>query len=279
MKLKNVKIKSIKKINENLDRYNLEINQNNNYFANNILVHNCRCLATSYGLFTRKGKPYNVLPHIQESVNDILNKLGKNFVLDGELYKHGMDFQKIISGVKRDEANEITKEIQYHIYDLFCLDKDLTFENRLDILNSLKIKSPIFILPTYSVSNHEEAIKKTHDFIRDGYEGSILRNAHGLYQQDKRSYDLQKVKFFKDEEFEIDGWFEDKNNHAVFVCHTKDGVPFSVKPEGTDEERKNYLANAQKLCGKLLTVKFFGYTTGNNPVPRFPVGKGIRDYE
>ena len=37
-----LKIKEIKKINNNSKRYNIEVENNNNYFANNILVHNCQ---------------------------------------------------------------------------------------------------------------------------------------------------------------------------------------------------------------------------------------------
>jgi hypothetical protein len=50
---------------------------------------------------------------------------------------------------------------------------------------------------------------------------------------------------------------------------------------GTEAQREQYWIDFQagKLTGKMLTVKFFEWTTSENPVPRFPVGVCVRDYE
>lgn len=45
-----MKIKSIRKINYTGKVYNLGVNNNNNYFANSILVHNCYVSATHSGV-------------------------------------------------------------------------------------------------------------------------------------------------------------------------------------------------------------------------------------
>jgi hypothetical protein len=47
---------------------------------------------------------------------------------------------------------------------------------------------------------------------------------------------------------------------------------------GNQEESKKFLHNASLWRGKLLTVQYQGLT-GKNFVPRFPIGKIIRDYE
>ena len=73
---------------------------------------------------------------------------------------------------------------------------------------------------------------------------------------------------------------EDKNGHCVFWCQTKGaGATFKVKPEGDDEYRKQLYKDRVKYSGKMLTVRFFEWTTSIPAVPRFPVGIAIRDYE
>jgi hypothetical protein len=70
-------------------------------------------------------------------------------------------------------------------------------------------------------------------------------------------------------------------NQCTFTCVTEDGTEFGVKPKGTEAQREQYWIDFQagKLTGKMLTVKFFEWTTSENPVPRFPVGVCVRDYE
>jgi DNA polymerase-3 subunit gamma/tau len=46
--MKTARITKITKISSE-DRYDLEVEDNHNFFANNILVHNCRCVATYDG--------------------------------------------------------------------------------------------------------------------------------------------------------------------------------------------------------------------------------------
>lgn len=47
-----MKIKKITKITKKINAYDLEIKDNNNYFANNILIHNC-CIKPNIGVFAR----------------------------------------------------------------------------------------------------------------------------------------------------------------------------------------------------------------------------------
>jgi len=124
---------------------------------------------------------------------------------------------------------------------------------------------------------HPEYVDEHHDrYVSNNYEGAILRNKHGLYKVNGRSYDLQKVKRFDDAEFKIIGMKLDKNNECVFECEIEGGT-FEVKPDGSHEERVAYY-NEENI-GKNLSVRFFGYTTSEYKQPRFPIGVGIRDYE
>jgi hypothetical protein len=53
-------------------------------------------------------------------------------------------------------------------------------------------------------------------------------------------------------------------------------------PEGSESQRKKYWTdwnNGKIKSGDLLTVEFFSWTTSIPKVPRFPIGKIIRDYD
>ena len=287
MLYQSVKIKQIKKLtNVQIDRYDLEVDNAHNYFANNILVHNCRSLFNKQsGFISRQGKNYNTLNHLTDEANQLFNNLAtevghENIWLDGELYTDNLSFQNIISAIKRDEPNTLTPEIQYHIYDAIIPNVD--YEDRMFYLRnafSQQMFKSLINVETYEIDS-KEAIDGFHShYIQQGKEGVMLRNKSGYYTIDKRSHNLQKVKKFDDAEFEIINYKIDKNNHAVFECVTDNGDVFEVKPMGDTETRDMYTDDAESLIGEYLTVKYFGMTTGDNPVPRFPVGVSIRNFE
>ncbi len=236
---------------------------------------------------SRQNKEFTTLCHVADSWNghDIQRWLGFSF--DGELYNHEMkdDFQGIISAIKRDKPSDKTHLIQYHIYDV-CSDRDFHDRNSmfLDDLRDNYVNDFIKVVDTHAVESHDEFLVQYHSFMEQGYEGAMIRNRAGSYQYNRRSPDLQKYKSFKDAEFEIVGAYQNKGkmeNQCTFTCVTEDGTEFGVKPKGTEAQREQYWIDFQagKLTGKLLTVKFFEWTTSENPVPRFPVGLAIRDYE
>jgi DNA ligase-1 len=116
------------------------------------------------------------------------------------------------------------------------------------------------------------------EFVADGYEGIMLRNGNGMYQQGHRSHDLQKYKEFLEEEFTITGFREgdgrDKET-VIWICVTEEGREFSVRPKGNIEYRKDLFSNGREYIGKKLTVIF--QEKSQMGVPRFPVGKSIRE--
>lgn len=226
--------------------------------------------------FSRNGKPIATVPHITKELGSINSQV----IWDGELYIHGENFQELISGIKRSESNDVSERLEMHCYDAFNItDKfDTPFQDRMKYLKQLNgdWAKPV---KTEAVSSEEDMWKFHSQFLADGYEGTILRNVNGVYQFGKRSYDLQKVKDFDDAEFEIVGGELDKDGCCVFHCRTESGNTFNVRPEGTVEIRKGYFKQLSSLKGKMLSVRYFGMTTSDNPVPRFPVGVIVRDYE
>ena len=245
----------------------------------------------SVTLKSRTGKEFKSLGHIADAVRELVSVMGKSvgsFILDGELYNHRFkeDFQGLVSAIKRDKPSETTHMVQFHCYDYVAEGRD--FEDRIQELYHmdqwLSEVTTIQIVQTFPVDNLDEVVGQNSLWLEDGYEGSMIRNAKGGYQPNRRSPDLQKYKSFMDAEFEIVGAVENKGKmegQCTFTCVTKDGTEFGCKPMGDESQREQYWIDFQagKLTGKMLTVKFFEWTTSENPVPRFPVGVIVRDYE
>ena len=129
--MKIVKISRIRKI-EPETRYDLEIENNHNYFANGILVHNCRCVViikdghvTSW---SRQGKMFETL-HVLENELLELNRNNDNFldhkVLDGEICivdnAGNEDFKSIMKEIRRKDHT--ISNPMYLVYDMMDLDE------------------------------------------------------------------------------------------------------------------------------------------------------------
>jgi len=256
-----------------------------------------RCIASTdvhsngaYSIYlkSRQNKVFYSLPHICDEIQNMkyFQVTGSKLYLDGELYVHGDEFQDLVSAIKRDKPSEDSPKVQYHIYDVYDRDNpDWPCDERMKWLEqNLVTSDTIKLVKAETLNNASEVRTQLDAQIKLGYEGIMLRNTDGVYKARGRSKDLQKVKLFIDEEFEIVDAKENKGKMAgqcTFICKTKDGHTFGVKPEGTDAVRKQYWVDWQAgtLMGKMLTVRFFAWTTSKKSVPRFPVGIAIRDYE
>ena len=230
-------------------------------------------------LFSRTRKAINSCPHI---IAEIERMFVGDIILDGELYNSDFknDFEKIVSAVRKDGPEEGYLNVQYHIYDLV---DDQTFEKRSQkIKNCFTIGSPVFTylkrVETMYVVDETDALCECMGYKRNGFEGGMIRNSAGLYQN-KRSSDLIKVKEFEDSEFKIIGIEEGRgklSGHVgAFICVNESGQEFKAKMSGETSNLKKYFEDHSLWSGKLLTVQYQGLT-GANGVPRFPVGLRIR---
>jgi DNA ligase 1 len=247
-------------------------------------LNGLRCLAFvqdgNVRLVSRQNTEWTALNHLVDELKSF-----PNGIYDGELYKHGPDFQKIIGAVKRDDPNELSAQIEYHVYDF--VDESSTFSQRLGtIVNNLPDGRRFVRFVETKTLNTPDLLDEWHDnYVKAGYEGIMLRNKHGKYKINGRSSDLQKFKKFDDDEFEIIGAVENigkAEGTCTFQCITKEGHCFNVMPEGQDGVREKYWQDwlsGKIKSGDMLSVKYFGYTTTDKPVPYIPIGICIRNYE
>ena len=240
-----------------------------------------RCIAYWDGdavkLMSRGGKQWECCQHI---IDELEGVLPKDWVLDGELYIHGSTFQEITKLVKKLRPESVN--VQFHVYDMPRTYEDFKYwEERYDVLAEFKDMAQdcksVTVVDTYQAKSEDEVYQLQSEYLEDGYEGAIVREADGEYRFGYRSRSLLKVKNFMDEEYLIAGFTTGVgrfDGSVVWVCMTEDGQTFKVVPQGTMEERQEAYQNADKNIGDWLKVKFFELTDGG--IPRFPVGLGVR---
>lgn len=228
-------------------------------------------------LWTRKGKPIETLKEIKSQLSPLL-KEGE--ATDGEVYVHGWTFQRIISAIKK--VSDDTPLLEYHIYD--APHTSLLFESRFKTRFQPKVIGEIGlnikIVDTELCQDEGEFSAAESRCIEAGYEGMMARNSFSPYKYKNRTFDLQKVKRFVDDEFEIIGGKDGSGRESgliIFRCKTKSGLEFDVRPRGSQESRRDIFDNLSEYIGKSLTVRYQELT--DDGVPRFPVGIAVRDYE
>jgi len=231
----------------------------------------------------------------------------------GELDEHAR-FQAITSmcGLARTNPHHLEDQIRFVVFDLVDVSGTYTQEQRFKLLTKVFKDSAIHrdyvsgvsLGPSSSSSSSSSGadfydigcpfrillcetfyiedislIESYHDqFEREGYEGLMIRSVDMPYLPKKRSFQIRKCKNFDDAEYPIIGvhlnhGVADENFVWVLYDQAKD-ITFNAKPTGTIEERIEMYENAEEYVGKLLTVKFQGYT--EDGIPRFPIGKSIR---
>jgi len=222
-------------------------------------IDGVRLLVSNKGGISRTGK---VVPGTEQ--------LGKGLkegeYLDGECYDPTKTFEEITSLFKTNP-----KALEFHVFDYFDTNRpNLTFDERLERVNVetrwVKTKSDLPVV-------HKQ-------YMDAGYEGTMIREASSVYEIGKRSNYLLKLKDFKTDEYKVIGMRECTGKDVgtpIWVCTTENGQEFTVRPEGTQEKRRDMFKNGDRYIGKMLTVKYQNLT--DLGVPRFPVGIVFRDYE
>ncbi len=247
-----------------------------------------RCVAKKIDgevtLYARSGDIRATTPHINEQLDSIMLD---GEILDGEIYKHGMELDRIVSLTHSTKNLKDTSELEFWIYDFprivgsKMLTEDDTYRSRLDVFydrngTGRDVGKNLVGTPTACVFTLEEIDSYHHDFVSQSFEGAILRHPNSAYINSRTS-NLLKVKEFQDAEYEIVSVREGKGKMkgaAIFTCAVPNGRSFDVKMTGEISKLRYWFEHPETVIGKALTVKFFALTKYG--VPRFPVGVSIR---
>jgi len=261
------------------------------YVSANIKLNGARCLASTSGLFSRKGSEWKSCPHIVAALQPLF-KEHPDLILDGELFNDTLrqDLGSIISLISKkkltdEDINKSAKVVEYHVYDI--VDVVESYHKRHDRLKEL-IKSldhpQIKLVERIPVNTVEEIDDLLSKFEQEGHEGLIVR-VNETYES-KRSKNLLKHKSFTDGEFLIVGVEEGSGNLSgkigAFVLQDERGVQFNSSPTGSHDYWEELWNNRARLVGKYATVKYkelSPITERGGGVPMFPKTIAIRDYE
>jgi DNA ligase 1 len=248
-----------------------------------------RCLFTKDGAFSRNGKQFMNIRHIEMALKPFFAEQ-PDVVLDGELYNHKLknDFEKIISLVRKQKPTDEDRLdaqhlVQFHVYDYFDGVVYDNYQTRMQLLvNASFYDAQIKHVPALLVDSYNYARVQHEEFLSLGYEGSIIRNSDGMYKHG-RSYDLMKFKDFSDTEATIIDYVTGKGKRTgtlgKFIMQDDDGVVFGCPPgKGYSyKDLKTMLKNADSFIGKRATFTYFQRTKANSY--RHPLFKCIRNYE
>jgi len=200
--------------------------------------------------------------------------LPKNVILDGELWMDRKAFQRTISIVRRQDANEEAwKAIKFVVFDAPNIQLD--FEGRVlaytQILGNLG-QPHLVALPHVRCEGLAHLRQELARVEALKGEGLMLRQPRSHYTSG-RSPTLLKVKSFFDAEAKVTGYSAGKGRHKGTVGALEvvcpDGTEFSVGTGLTDQDRR-----APPPIGSKITFRYQELTDGG--VPRFPSFVGVR---
>jgi len=232
--------------------------------------------------WSRKGNP-----NIPEVIEHLLCDLPEGIILDGELMLPGnVSLQQTAAAVKKFRP-DVSPTLIYNVYDIAT--PGACFADRTQAVAKLfysekwnlwDIKG-MEVAFTRRIKSAEE-IHMWHDqFLKEGYEGIMVRHGKQEYLFQHRSKHLLKLKTFYTDEYLIVDVLQGKGSSkgcAIFVCETSEGKTFKVDPKGTVKERQKMFDDRDNLIEKkYLTVSYRELTDDNIPFPA--IGEAVRDYE
>lgn len=227
-------------------------------------------------MYSRKRKQITSIPDIIDKIVDACKNINKDIIwVDGELYSKELTFNEIQSIIRqKNQVSELASKIKYNIFDVMSKKE---WKERKKYLDKIVTNERVNVLKIFEIDINEIE-KYNQQFVKDGYEGVIIRLPDYSYEQ-KRSSGLIKYKTFIDEEFKVIGFVSEKNNPlklGSIKLIMKNGNEFNARPSMTDEECDYIWTHQEEFINKYATVEFQNYdeVTG---LPVFGTIKGFRD--
>lgn len=193
--------------------------------------------------------------------------------LDGELFGGRKQFQRTVGIVKRQDASDLWKELQYVVFD--APQHGGVFEERVAFIEATvsALKVSWLIAHKHELCHGTEHLRTELARVEGlGGEGLMVRQPRSRYEAG-RSNTLLKVKSFHDTEgrvlAHVPGLGRHKGRLGALLVELPDGTQFNVGTGFSDVEREN----PPKL-GSIITFRY--QELSNSGTPRFPSYIGER---
>jgi ATP-dependent DNA ligase len=275
--MQRLKITKIEKLEMVADRYDIQVADNENFFANGVLVHNCRTIAfvtsTNVTYYSRSGKEAAHLNGLFDfDLHKLRDLLGHDYVLDAEAF--ASDFTETINAKK--EGNDAAKDaLRLRAFFLMPMvdwvsqkTKITMRHNRFFLEECLKRieSSKVIISEGREVKDYSDMVAYCNEVIDvHKREGLILKNWESTYQWD-RTIDWCKVKRMWDVDGKIVGFYPGRkksrleNTLGGITVRGVDehGTPFEVNVGSgfTDDMRTEIWNNRDKYLDATVTVQY-----------------------
>lgn len=237
-----------------------------------------RCLAfvSANGdvkLLSREGKTIENMMHIEKE----LSTIGRDIILDGELYVYGEIFQTNMSYIKKYREGK-TERIQLHLYDVVSEEQYLVRYSTIRLLTEQFNFKHLVLVPLDPIYDEKDLEANFIRYTNDGYEGAMVKISKSGYKSNARSSELLKYKNFIDIQLPIldiipSDQRPDWGQPIYYWKGAKDDT-LGSGTKMTHKQREDLLTNKQDYIGKVAEIRFFEYS--DIGVPRFPVTVGIR---
>lgn len=203
--------------------------------------------------YSRGRETINTADHIIQELGYVFDEY-PDLYLDGEYYKHGSMLQEISGMSRRDEGDTV---IRFHVFDSFIIGKEERYEDRRDRLLSLfadKYLLNVVLVEDIIANNRDGVMKIYKKYLKDGYEGVILRNFSSYYEyginKEIRSYKTLKLKPRPDMDYPVVGYTQGEKGKdvgaVVWVC-TITNETINKSNEQFSDKYPNMIKNISEL--------------------------------
>ena len=194
--------------------------------------------------------------------------------LDGELWIGRRQFSVLIGIIRRKMPADEWEKVRYLIFD--APQAEGGFEKRLDFARRWFRQHPnsyTEVLKQQICENEMHLRRKLRAIESNGGEGVMLRKPNSPYTVG-RSYDLLKVKTYKDAEAKVIKHLAGSGKHAgrlgALLVEQPNGIQFAIGTGFTDQEREN-----PPPVGSIITFKYYGFHESG--IPRFASFLRVRE--
>ena len=214
-----------------------------------------------------------------------------NYVLDGELYIHNKPFEEMSKVLNADSA-VIPDNLKFYVYDCLPI-KDwqnqstkLSYVDRLKLVRSIVNDtvanySKVIDSPTDLVESPSEVVEIYKKYLKNGYEGCMLKSQEGKYQWKRttlKSGEMIKLKPFETLDLKVTGIFDGEGKYegkAGGIIVDYNSTPVSVGSGFDDITREEISKQPDNYIGKIAEIKYFEETDEGSL--RFPIFIRWRD--
>lgn len=193
--------------------------------------------------------------------------------LDGELWIGRKAFQRTVSIVRRQDKNDLWKEVRYLVFDAPAAPGG--FEDRMGHLRETLCRKPTPYTQLHAQQRCQsiECLKEELARVEAlGGEGLMLRQPASKYVAG-RSATLLKIKSFRDAEAIVIGHQAGEGKHkgrlGALLVRLPNGIEFSIGTGFSDRER-----SSPPAVGATVTFRY--QELSDRGVPRFPSYVGVR---